>query len=197
MVGVENNRERDDGKCHFLPYNIICLDDLLIAKNPVKPESAHICPKGHPQNKPGVKCRSQSEIEMVTDNCKELDSERRENEKQRLKRVKLEVNPRTICKPLFKILTVKPQYHHRLGDEWIDSSSPERDLRMWMDERLDMTPKNALAAQKADCILGCIKISMASRSREMILPLYSDLVKPYLQCCILFWVLSTGGTLSC
>jgi len=56
-----------------------------------------------------------------------------------------------------------------------------------VDEKLDMTQQCALTAQKAKHILGCIKSSVASRSREGILPLYSTLVRPHLDSCIQLW----------
>jgi len=76
------------------------------------------------------------------------------------------------------------QYQYRLGDEGIESSPDKKDLVVLVDEKLDLSQQCALAAQKASCILGCIKARVASRSREGILPLYSTLVRPQLEFCI-------------
>jgi len=60
-------------------------------------------------------------------------------------------------------------------------------LSTLVDEKLDMSQYCALTVQKANHILGCIKSSMASRPREVILPLQFTLMSPHLQYCIQLW----------
>jgi len=80
-----------------------------------------------------------------------------------------------------------PKPKHRLGGEWLKSSPEEKDLGVLVDEKLNMSRLCALAAQKANRVLGCIKSSVASRAREGILPLYSTLVRPHLESCVQLW----------
>ena len=72
-------------------------------------------------------------------------------------------------------------YQYKLGVERIQCSPGEKDLGVLVDGKLDMIKQCSLATQIANCVLGCIQRSVASRSREVILPLSSGLAPEVLR----------------
>jgi len=100
------------------------------------------------------------------------------------------VNLMKFHKAKYKVLHMdqgNPKHKYRLGDEVIESSPEEKDLGVLVDEKLNTTWQCALAAKKANHILGCIQSSVASRAREVILLLYSTLMRPHLESCVQLW----------
>ena len=66
--------------------------------------------------------------------------------------------------------------------EVLERSFEEKNLRILVDNSL---------AKKANGILGCIKSGVDSRLRVVVFSLYSALVRPFLEYCVLFWALQS------
>ena len=75
----------------------------------------------------------------------------------------------------------------RFGDNLLERSSAEKDLGILVGNRVAMRQQHAIVTKKASGILGYINKNVASRSREVILPLYSALVRPHLEYRMQFW----------
>uniref|UniRef100_A0A8D2L497 Reverse transcriptase domain-containing protein n=1 Tax=Varanus komodoensis TaxID=61221 RepID=A0A8D2L497_VARKO len=78
-------------------------------------------------------------------------------------------------------------HKYRLGDKWPESSTCERDLGVLVDCRLNMSQQCDAVVKRATTTLGCIARSVASRSRKVLLLLYTTLVRPQLEYCAQFW----------
>ncbi|KAJ7409979.1 hypothetical protein BTVI_54814 [Pitangus sulphuratus] len=80
-----------------------------------------------------------------------------------------------------------PKHKYGLDGECIESNPEEKGLVRLVVKKHSVPWQCVHGAQKANCIRGCFKSSMASRWMKVILPLCSALVRPYLKYCAQLW----------
>ena len=79
------------------------------------------------------------------------------------------------------------RFTYSMHNQDLAPAEVEKDLGVKIQNTLKSTKQCEEAVTKANKVLGMIKRNIASRSKDVILPLYQALVRPHLEYCVQFW----------
>jgi len=81
-------------------------------------------------------------------------------------------------------LSHNPMQHCRLGEQWLESHPPEKDPGLSVNSWMSTSWQSAKVAKQASNTVTCTRNSVASRTRELVILLYSALVRQHLEYCV-------------
>ena len=79
------------------------------------------------------------------------------------------------------------RYQYTLNGQPLEATSEEKDLGVIIDDQLRFRKHAAAAVKRANRVLGCIKRTIKYKEKDMIVPLYTALVRPLLEYGNVIW----------